>query len=270
MPSYPLPFELALASLHLSVYHKSILEHRYSKIVREMKGRARRLAAFFHVGRTIITVGSLIVPALLSVQGPEATSPHTATIYWSTWVISLLVTMCNALIAMIKLDKRYYLVHTTLELLISEGWQYLELTGKYSGFHTPGVPPTHENQFVFFCHAVEKIRMRQVEEEYYKLSELHGQGATAAAHGGRVGAINAGTGVGSAGTGPAPAPTANLDAGFNNLIPPTPLQGELARLSPDILRAVQRELSNIQVEDAVAAGAAEPPPQQQPQNTENR
>jgi len=235
-----------------------------------MKARAYRLAACFHVARTIITVGSLIVPALLSVQGPDATSPHTATIYWSTWVISLLVTMCNALIAMIKLDKRYYLVHTTLELLISEGWQFLELTAKYSGFHTPGVPPSHENQFIFFCHAVEKIRMRQVEEEYYKLSEIHGQGATAAAHSGRIAAGNAGTGgSASTGVGSAAVPTANLDAGFNNLIPPTPLHGDLARLSPDILRAVQRELSRIQIEDAAVA-AAQPPPTQQSQNTENR
>lgn len=239
-----------------------------------MKARACRIAAFFHVSRTIITVGSLIVPALLSVQGPEATSPHVTTIYWSTWVISLLVTMCNALIAMIKLDKRYYLVHTTLELLISEGWQFLELTAKYSGFHTPGIQPTHENQFVFFCHAVEKIRMRQVEEEYYKLSELHAQGGAGAnAHsagsrgGGAIGGNGASTSAGAATTS---VPT--LDAGFNNLIPPTPLHGELTRLPPEILRTVQRELSRIQIEDAVA-GAGVAQQQQQTENaetTENR
>jgi hypothetical protein len=240
-----------------------------------MQARACRIAAFFHVSRTIITVGSLIVPALLSVQGPDATSPHVATIYWSTWVISLLVTMCNALIAMIKLDKRYYLVHTTLELLISEGWQFLELTAKYSGFHTPGIAPTHENQFIFFCHAVEKIRMRQVEEEYYKLSELHAQAAGAnthsRAHGGTVGTANGGA---SSTGGPASSSAPILDAGFNNLIPPTPLQGELARLPPEILRTVQRELSRIQIEDAVAvAGTGVAQQQGQTENaetTENR
>jgi hypothetical protein len=67
------------------------------------------------------------------------------------------------------MDKRYYYLHTCLEQLHSEGWQYIELSGKYSGFNTPNIPPTHSNQFVFFSHAVEKIRMRQVEEEYFKL-----------------------------------------------------------------------------------------------------
>jgi hypothetical protein len=217
----------------LSPYHKGILEQRYSSIVREMQARAARLALFFHTGRTMITVGSLLVPALLSIQTPEGTSPYAPVIYWSTWVISLLVTMCNALIALVKLDKRYYLVHTTLEMLVSEGWQFLELTAKYSGFHTPGVQPTHENQFIFFCHAIEKIRMRQIEEEYYKLSEMQ--------HTGGQGAVGARTGTG---------PPAAAAAAAPSLVPPTPLQGELARLPPEILQFVQQQLSRAQVDDA--------------------
>jgi hypothetical protein len=67
------------------------------------------------------------------------------------------------------MDKRYYYLNTCLEQLHSEGWQYIELSGKYSGFHIPNAVPTHANQFVFFCHAIEKIRMKQVEEEYFKL-----------------------------------------------------------------------------------------------------
>ena len=62
-----------------------------------------------------------------------------------------------------------------MEQLRSEGWQYLELSGRYSGFHTPGTKPTHENQFVYFCHAVEKIKMHQIEEEYFKLTDSHHQ-----------------------------------------------------------------------------------------------
>jgi hypothetical protein len=71
-----------------------------------------------------------------------------------------------------KLDKKYYSIHTTYEQLRSEGWQYISLTGRYSGRITlSGQSSTHENQFIYFCHIVEKIKMKQVEEEYYKLSE---------------------------------------------------------------------------------------------------
>jgi hypothetical protein len=92
-------------------------------------------------------------------------------IYWATWVISLLVTTSNGVVSVFKIDKKYFFLHTTMEQLKSEGWQYLELSGRYSGFFTPKLKPTHENQFIYFCHAVEKIKMHQVEEEYFKLTD---------------------------------------------------------------------------------------------------
>ena len=45
------------------------------------------------------------------------------------------------------------------------------LTGRYSGQLTHGEPPTHQNQFVYFTHQIEKIKMKQIEEEYYKSDE---------------------------------------------------------------------------------------------------
>ena len=34
---------------------------------------------------------------------------------------------------LVKIDKKYYFLNTTLERLRSEGWQYFSLTGRYSG-----------------------------------------------------------------------------------------------------------------------------------------
>lgn len=200
-------------------------------------------AAMFHTARTIVTVGSLIVPALLSIQyteGISVTNP-TYTIYWATWVISLFVTMCNGLVALFKLDKRYYFLHTTLEHLTSEGWQYLALTGKYSGYHTPGLPPTHDNQFLYFCHAVEKIRMHQVEEEYYKLSEQNSQQQT-----GGVGAAAAAKNALLTDAASKSAPTVR--------VPPTPLNQELQKLiGPEMAKLLMEQLSKLTAEDASSA-----------------
>jgi len=77
----------------------------------------------------------------------------------------------NGVLTLFKVEKKYYLLHTNLEHLRSEGWQFIGLSGRYSGFYTPNVVPSHTNQFLFFCHTVEKIKMKQVEEEYFKIND---------------------------------------------------------------------------------------------------
>ena len=62
-------------------------------------------------------------------------------------------------------------MNTTLERLRSEGWQYFGLSGRYSGNMTGDIIPTHRNQYMIFIHQIEKIKMKQVEEEYYKTDE---------------------------------------------------------------------------------------------------
>lgn len=247
LPSNRLPFEVILDALDLSGQHKVALIHRYVSLTKEMRSRAFRLSILFNSSRVIITVGSLVVPALLSIQytnttgsGVSSASEQSMRIYWITWFVSLLVTMCNGLATLFKLDKRFYFVHTTLEQLISEGWQFAELTGKYSGFYTPHVHPTHENQFIYFCHAVEKIRMRQVEEEYVKLSELHGTisgggGATVgAAAGGALPVADAATAT-AANTNAIVASRQAVPTLLSSLIPPTPLKGELDKIPAELL-----------------------------------
>jgi hypothetical protein len=149
---------------------KLIIKNRFSSLIEEYGDRCWRYSISFHFLRITITIGSLIVPAILSVQFTGAQS--SAPVYWIVWFLSILVTISNALLNLLKVDKKYYILNTVFHHIISEGWLYVELSGKYSGFKTPGEIPTHENQFIFFCHSLEKIRMKQVEDEYFKLTEL--------------------------------------------------------------------------------------------------
>ncbi len=147
---------------------KDILHTRYVQLLREFDRRTRCYSVCFHTMRLIVTVGSLLVPALLSVQYSDN---YKDSMYWITWVISLAVTMSNGIFTLLKVDKKYYYLHTTMELLYSEGWQFLSLTGKYSAggnLLRNGEPHNHTSLFPAFCHYVEKIKLRQVEEEYYK------------------------------------------------------------------------------------------------------
>lgn len=135
------------------------------------------------MGHTIITFGSLMVPALMSIQySSNLSTDSQGNLYWLTWVLSLLVTTFNAILVLFKVDKKYYSLHTTLERLRSEGWQYVGLTGRYSGILTHNTQePTHENQYKYFCHYVEKIKLKQVEDEYYKYDEVHSLNAVTTA-----------------------------------------------------------------------------------------
>lgn len=170
--------QLMFALPELDALQKQSLELRYLAVLNEFSRRCTRYSFLFHVGHFIITVGSLIVPALLSVQYADTkisflpNETIQAQIYWTTWVLSLLVTMFNGIIVLYKVDKKYYFLHTTHERLRSEGWQYIQLTGRYAGVLIKYITPaTHKNQFIHFCNSIEKIRMQQIEEEYYKYNE---------------------------------------------------------------------------------------------------
>ena len=122
----------------LTLIQKEIIMTRYISILKDFKRRSAKYSKLYYVGHFTITVGSLIVPALLSIQYSEADAIAIGTdfkvlIYWVTWVVSLLVTMSNGIITLFKIDRKYHFLNTTFERLKSEGWQYLELTGRYSG-----------------------------------------------------------------------------------------------------------------------------------------
>jgi hypothetical protein len=160
----------------LTEFQKHSIITRFIGIIEDIRKRACFYGYVFHICRTIVTVGSLVVPALLSIQytssSPTGVDSESLAyfIYWLTWVISLLVTTSNGILTLFKVDKKYYFLYTTLEQLRSEVWQYIHLSGKY-GRVIHNVLPDHKNQYVLLTHNLEKIRLRQIEEEYYKLSE---------------------------------------------------------------------------------------------------
>lgn len=169
-------FENILQELELTEIQKQIIRIRYLSILENFQRRARNYSYIFFGGHFIVTVGSLFVPALLSIQNSNNTFAFTGdsfsvNVYWSTFVISLLVTIFNGILTLYKVDKKYFFLNTNLERLRSEGWQYFSLTGRYSGHLIEHNKPTHSNQFIYFTHYIEKIKMKQVEEEYYKAEE---------------------------------------------------------------------------------------------------
>ncbi len=210
---------------------KDILHTRYVQLLREFDHRCRCYAICFHTMRLVVTVGSLLVPALLSVQYSEN---YKDSMYWITWVISLAVTMSNGISTLLKVDKKYYYLHTTMELLYSEGWQYLSLTGKYSAGGSllkHGETHNHTTLFPAFCHYIEKIKLRQVEEEYYKGAT---ESQTAHAH-----SPTSTTGVVTSRTGTA------LPAAADNMNLITPLEKNLSELAASLPKELYAQIVEL-------------------------
>lgn len=196
IPTSSITFQQALATITLDATQRTIIEERYVHLLDISRARCRRMARLFHLNRSIVTLGSILVPALLSIQHVDignAVPTYNQGVFWTTWILSLLVTASNGIMTMFKLDKKYYLLHASYEQLKSEGWQYIALTGKYRrpppltdlsgaliGAASPG---PHQIHFELFAQTVERIRMRQMEEEYIRLQDLSQQAGTAVSHG---------------------------------------------------------------------------------------
>jgi len=137
----------------------SVIKSRYINQIQFYKKKLNRYSTIYNIFRFNVTFGSLIVPALLSIQNTDNIMLKDVT-YWSTWALSLLVTTCNGLIGLFSLDKNYIMYGLTLEKMNSEGWQFVQLSGKYEDCDT------HQEAYSLFCKNIEYIKIKQIQQEY--------------------------------------------------------------------------------------------------------
>jgi hypothetical protein len=152
----------------LTDQQRLMIKHRYRYLMTQYQYRALSYSMMFYMFRLTVTLGSLSVPALLTIQNTPGASQ---VMYWFTWALSLAVTMANGLMLLFKLDKRYFMMNAVIERLRSDTWQYIELSGRYSGHHLLGEKATHANQYVYYCTHIERINMKWVDDEYIKTGE---------------------------------------------------------------------------------------------------
>ena len=146
-----------------------IIELRYCGLLVAYKARLIYIDAFYHASRAFISLGSVAVPAMLSIQSPTAPSPSVY-LYWMTWTVSLLVTVLHNFTTLFRFDKKFFGIHSVYERLVSEGWQYIQLSGRYAGQFGKCIP-THANQFLYFMNSIERIKVKQVQDEFNAISE---------------------------------------------------------------------------------------------------
>ena len=148
---------------------KHILKSRFLYEVLNYDARRDYTKKYYNGFRFTVTVGSILLPAILSIgqMDPDKLPDNFDDIsYWSAWSISLMVTVSNGFLQLFSLDKNYFEYAITSEQLKTEGWQFLQLSGKYDEY------PDHKSAYRPFCKSIELIKRKQVEKEFSGKAEV--------------------------------------------------------------------------------------------------
>ena len=142
---------------------RGILKSRFLSEVVQYEQRKLKTKKYYDTFRFIVTTGSILLPAILSLgQMDPAKLPKNFDqwTYWVSWTISLVVTASNGFLQLFSLDKNYFEYALTTEQLKTEGWQYFQLSGKYED------DESHQEAYKAFSKSIENIKRKQVEKEY--------------------------------------------------------------------------------------------------------
>jgi hypothetical protein len=114
-----------------------MLKERFIPMVNSMIIESIHSNIFYLTLQSTITIGSILVPALLSTEQISIDNNTTIEdkvryeykLYWSIWGISLSVTLSNAIIQLSNMDKKYVMRHIHVSQMKKEGWSFLQKSG---------------------------------------------------------------------------------------------------------------------------------------------
>ena len=144
-------------------YDKSIIKFRFLNEISFYEEKRDHTKKFYNAFRFIVTTGSILLPAILSMGQMDPTKlPRNFDMisYWASWTISLMVTASNGFLQLFSLDKNYFSYSMVVEQLKTEGWQFFGLSGKYEDYNT------HQEAYKVFSKSIESIKRKQVEQEF--------------------------------------------------------------------------------------------------------
>ena len=144
--------------------NRDIIKSRFVEEVAYYEKKRDHTKKNYNIFRFIVTIGSIFLPAILSLGQMDPTKlpkNFDQVTYWSSWSISLMVTISNGFLQLFSLDKNYFNYSIVVEQLKTEWWQYFGLSGKYEEHETHT-----KDAYKEFCKAIEDIKRKQIEQEF--------------------------------------------------------------------------------------------------------
>jgi hypothetical protein len=134
-----------IEALELPELNKQFLRARWLDQVSWMESKAQDAVRWYYLLRLTTIVGGVIVPALVSQN-----------LQLITFIVSLLVAMSAAVEEFFHYGERWRHYRRTVELLKSEGWQFFQLSGPYTG-------QTYTQAYPAFAARVEELSREEVQ-----------------------------------------------------------------------------------------------------------
>lgn len=148
-------FEAMIGELRLSELRRRFLRLRWLDQLLWVEGRADHNRRRYFFWRLITIIGGVIVPALVTIDLSDAIAG--APVTWATFALSLLVAISAAVEGFFRYGERWRHYRRTAELLKTEGWQFLQLTGYYRRH------AAHALAYPLFASRVEDILQQDVD-----------------------------------------------------------------------------------------------------------
>ena len=150
--------------IRLPDIEKHILEHRYIPMLQSYEKHYRSYCVVFKLFHCIVQTGSLIVPALLTIEQYYIQCEQTSAIFWTTWGISLMVGLIANYLKLFKIDKKHYTLKNTYYNLLAEGWNFISLVDRY-GPKKQMDDNAHYSKFPLFCQEIDKMDKRSTSKK---------------------------------------------------------------------------------------------------------
>lgn len=149
-------------ALTLTNLQKEFLRSRWLDQVLWMEGRAAHTQKRYYCLRLLTIIGGVLLPALVSwnvsIKNPNDRNNNNAEIFsLLTLALSSGVAVSAAVEEFFHYGERWRHYRRTAESLKTQGWQFSQLSGLYSGYES------HQEAFPSFAAQVENILQRDVE-----------------------------------------------------------------------------------------------------------
>ena len=144
------------------------LEARWLQYVDWWDSRASK-AKWKYLGlRSTVVVGGALIPALVGLREMAAQASYAGCFAVASIIVSLLIAICTGLDSLFGYGDIWREKRIAAEMIKSEGFCFLELTGKYAPF------TTHRDAYQAFAASVEDIILKEIKEYIVAVSPKAG------------------------------------------------------------------------------------------------
>jgi hypothetical protein len=148
--------EKLIETVELSDLQKQFLRSRWLEQISWMGGRARDARNWYYRLRLTAIIGGIIVPILVSLNTSDNKN-FASYVRWGTVGLGAVVAISSAVEEFFHYGDRWRHYRHTTESLKTQGWQFSQLSGLYSGYKS------HQEAFSNFAAQIEDILQRDVD-----------------------------------------------------------------------------------------------------------